>query len=295
VSKVPPGVKQDELYIAARRILLDAAGALAEQHEALILVGAQAVYLRAGTADIPVAVYTADADIGIDRTMLSADPRLQDAMRAAGFELRITDRIQPGTWVRAVRVGERELEIPVDLLIPSKFSDRTSPRRRSASIPPHDKMAVRRVEGIELALVDNDQMLIESLEPGDRRSVVMKVAGAAALLTAKAYKIRDRVAEMKPGREADKDAGDVIRLMRTSEIRAVRASFTALIHHEDERVATTAEQGLHLLIEQFGRPRAVGVEMAQRALAGALPQQTIEALATAFTRNLPNLAPAPEA
>jgi hypothetical protein len=292
VSKVPPGVEQGELYIAARRVLLDAAEALAGQHEALILVGAQAVYLRTRDADIPVAVYTADADIGIDRMMLSADPRLQDAMRAAGFELRVSDRVQPGTWVRAVRVGEKILAIPVDLLIPSRFSDRTSPRRRSVSIPPHDKMSVRRVDGIELAMVDNDQIVIESLDPDDQRSIVMKVAGPAALLTAKAYKIRDRVAEMKPGREADKDAGDVIRLMRTSGIRAVAASFTALTNHEDERIASTAAQGLSMLKEQFGRPRGVGVQMAQRALAGALPPQTIEALATAFTREMPDPAAA---
>lgn len=288
MSKVPPGVEQAELYMAARRVLLDAADALAEQHEALILVGAQAVYLRAGDADIPVAVYTADADIGIDRMMLSADPKLQDAMHAAGFELRRSDRVQPGTWVRDVRVGEKVLAIPVDLLIPSRFSDRTSHRRRSVSIPPHDKMSVRRVDGIELAMVDNDQMPIESLDPDDQRTIVMKVAGPVALLTAKAYKIRDRVAETKPGREADKDAGDVIRLMRMSDIRAVSASFTALMKNEDERIASTAAQGLGMLIDQFGRPRGVGIEMAQRGLAGALPPQTIEALATAFIRNLPD-------
>jgi len=53
MSRVPPGVEQQQLYVAARRALLDAAEALAEQREALILVGAQAVYLRAGDADYP--------------------------------------------------------------------------------------------------------------------------------------------------------------------------------------------------------------------------------------------------
>jgi hypothetical protein len=149
-------------------------------------------------------------------------------------------------------------------------------------------MAVRRVDGIELAMVDNDPMLIASLDSSDKRSVRMKVAGSAALLTAKAYKIRDRVADTTPGREADKDAGDVIRLMRASSIQAVSASFASLLHHEDERIAGTAATGLELLADQFGRARGVGVVMAQRTLAGALPPETIEALATAFTRALPS-------
>jgi len=288
MSRVPLGVSQQELYVAARRVLLDAGEALAAQRDALILVGAQAVYLRAGDADIPVALYTADADIGIDRAKLSADPKLEDAMRAAGFELRASDRVQPGIWVRSVQVGERTLDIPVDLLIPDQFSGRKSPRRRSVSIPPHDKMAVRRVDGIELATVDNDPMLIASLDAADKRSVRMKVAGPAALLTAKAYKIRDRVADRSPGRDSDKDAGDVIRLMRVSNIRAVSASFARLLQHEDRRIAGTAATGLELLADQFGRGRGVGVAMATRTLAGALPPETIEALATAFTRGLPS-------
>lgn len=287
MSKVPPGVPQQELYVAARHVLLDAADALAEQLDAIILVGAQAVYLRSGDADIPVALYTADADLSIDRAKLGANPKLQDVMRGAGFELRQSDRVQPGTWVRSIRVADRVLDIPVDLLIPDQFSGRASPRRRSVSIPPHDKMALRRVEGIELAMVDNDPLVITSLELDDKRSVRMKVAGPAALLTAKAYKIRDRVTAT-PGREADKDAGDVIRLMRTSNARTVSASFASLLRHEDKRIARTAATGLELLADQFGRARGVGVTMAQRNLAGALPPATIEALATGFTRGLPD-------
>ncbi len=45
MSKVPPGVERQTLYVAARRVLLDALDALAGQREALILVGAQAVYI----------------------------------------------------------------------------------------------------------------------------------------------------------------------------------------------------------------------------------------------------------
>jgi hypothetical protein len=286
VSKVPPGVSQHDLYVAARRVLLDAAAALTEQHQALILVGAQAVYLRCGEADIPVALYTADADIGLDRSLLSDEPRLQDAMHDAGFELRSHgSRLHPGTWIRTVQVGDLQLSIPVDILIPSQFSQ-TAERRRTPSIPPHDRMAVRKVEGLELAMIDNNIMLIESLDPADHRSVQMKVAGPVALLVAKAHKIRDRVAEATPGREADKDAGDVIRLMRTSNARKASATFSALLADPDVRIAETARAGIILLMEQFGRARSVGVVMAQNTLAGAMPAEAIEALATAFIRNL---------
>ena len=76
--------------------------------------------------------------------------------------------------------------------------------------------------------------------------------------------------------------------MRVSNIRAVSASFASLLQHADERIAGTAATGLELLADQFGRGRGVGVAMAQRTLAGALPPETIEALATAFTRGLPS-------
>lgn len=45
----------DPIYIEARRVLLDALTALAPQGAAVIVAGAQAVYLRTGDADIAVA------------------------------------------------------------------------------------------------------------------------------------------------------------------------------------------------------------------------------------------------
>ena len=50
----------DELYVMARRVLLDALEALGAHRDAIILVGAQAVYLRVGEADLAVAPYTTD-------------------------------------------------------------------------------------------------------------------------------------------------------------------------------------------------------------------------------------------
>jgi hypothetical protein len=44
----------DELYVIARQVLLDALDALGEQRDAIVLVGAQAIYLRVGDTDFAV-------------------------------------------------------------------------------------------------------------------------------------------------------------------------------------------------------------------------------------------------
>lgn len=41
----------DPEYVAARRVLLDALAALLAQRNAVVLVGAQAIYLRVGQGD----------------------------------------------------------------------------------------------------------------------------------------------------------------------------------------------------------------------------------------------------
>jgi hypothetical protein len=70
-------------YIEARRVLLDVLSALREQRDAVVLVGAQAVYLRA--ADRPPAYqpFTTDADIVLDPSLLTDQPALGDVMRSA--------------------------------------------------------------------------------------------------------------------------------------------------------------------------------------------------------------------
>ncbi len=50
---------------------LDALAALGAQRDALILAGAQAVYLHTGPAGLAVAEYTTDADIAINPRLLS--------------------------------------------------------------------------------------------------------------------------------------------------------------------------------------------------------------------------------
>jgi len=83
----------DPIYIAARTVLLDALEALADHRASLVLIGAQAIYLHTGEADVAVAPYTADGDLALDPRQLGRDPALETALRAKGFS-RKRDRQQ---------------------------------------------------------------------------------------------------------------------------------------------------------------------------------------------------------
>src|SRR5438552_18464820 len=100
-------MENTDLYVLARRALLDALEALGPQRKAAILCGAQAIYLHTGEADFAVAPFTMDADLLFAPDQLLSDPALQIAMEAAGFQ----SSDQPGIWFSRDR-------IEVDLLVP---------------------------------------------------------------------------------------------------------------------------------------------------------------------------------
>lgn len=282
MAQIPEGVGDVQaLYVVARRVLLDALVALRDQHDAITIVGAQAVYLRSVDVDLSVALYTSDADLGIDPKRLVDEPRLQQAMTNARFVRASADLA--GSWSRDERVGDRVVKIPVDLLVPEGLSEGG---RRSVQIPPHDKMSARRVPGLEAAVVDNDPMAVASLEPDvDSRVIMASVAGPAALLVAKAYKIRDRVEKPGKSRLNDKDAGDVVRLMMIDEgPPEVAQRFRTLL--VDDRTSEVVKTGLGYLDELFGARATVGTEMAVAALAGGLDERTIRALAPGYVAAL---------
>lgn len=87
VTFIDPG------YVEARRVLLDALEALAPHALALVIAGAQGVYLRVGDGDLAVAPYTTDGDIAVNPESLAPDPTIEGVMTAAGFEL----SLQSGT------------------------------------------------------------------------------------------------------------------------------------------------------------------------------------------------------
>ncbi len=200
---------EDPEYVAARRVLLNALDALGTQRSAVVLVGAQAIYLRVGDAGIPGSLRTTDGDLGLRPELLTREPELSACMTKANFHL---DPREPvGIWVTETDIGGRMAEVKVDLLVPDAVGGVGS---RAARIPPHAKSTARKVRGLEGVLFDHDMMSLPSLEATDTRSHKILVAGPAALIVAKSHKIMERLAEGKRLGPLPKDALDVVRLLR---------------------------------------------------------------------------------
>jgi len=268
-------------YVEARRVLLDALTALAPHTSALVVAGAQAVYLRTGEADIAVAPFTTDGDLAVDPNSLAPDPTLEAAMRAAGFELSIKGgHAEPGIWVASAVVNGAEVLIPVDLIVPEGFAPPGG--RRGARLGPHGNRAARRAPGLEAALVDRSPMTLSALDP--TRSVTVDVAGVAALMVAKAHKLHDRIASGRPDRQDDKDAADVFRMMQVTSPATVGATLAGLLEHPVAGPPTAV--AITYLDELFGRGGRPGIQMAARALRVAIPQERVEAICIAYVAAL---------
>jgi hypothetical protein len=271
----------DPGYVAARSVLLNALVALEPHTPAAIVAGAQAVYLRTGDGELAVAPFTTDGDLAIDPSLLNDAPELEEAMRAANFELsRVDGHIEPGIWITTAIVDGNEIAIPVDLIVPEAAA--SGGGRRGARLGVHGRRAARRASGLEAALVDHSRMEIAALDPQDTRVVRAQVAGEAALLVAKAHKIHDR--RRRPDRLDDKDAADVVRVMQTTDPSTVGSRIAELVTHPIAGDASTA--ALVILDELFGRVGRPGIDMAARALRLALPQATIETLCVAYMGEL---------
>jgi hypothetical protein len=137
----------DPRYVQARRVLLDALFALAPHGAAIIVAGAQAIYLHTGDADFAIAPFTLDGDVAINPSLLGDDPQLEAAMRGAGFDLspQTEGHVEPGIWVTSALIeGHREL-IPVDLIVPEGAVG----GRRGARLGVHGNRAARRIPGLE--------------------------------------------------------------------------------------------------------------------------------------------------
>jgi hypothetical protein len=99
--------EHDPEYVEARRVLLDALDALGDHRRAVVLVGAQAIYLRVGQGDLRVAPFTSDGDLALNPSVLGDEPILAEALAAAGFAL----AVNPGTWARD--------HVQIDLMVPA--------------------------------------------------------------------------------------------------------------------------------------------------------------------------------
>ncbi|MGC5346960.1 hypothetical protein [Streptomyces sp. DT171] len=283
MSQAPAGIDPDQLTVVARRVLLDGLVALSPHLDALTVVGAQAVYLRTPEAALRNSPFTSDGDLSIDPALLEEESLLDESLLKAGFTLKKDN--EPGLWERQETVGDQVVPVELDLLIPRQLSPKNG--RRSAKVPPHGTMSARWIEGLEVAAVDRSPLPVKSLDPADDRSITVNVAGPAALLVAKAFKITDRLSqsEKRPDRLTDKDAGDVLRIMMTTRARQVSDLFSVL--RNDPRVGDVATDGLEKLRQLFGGRGTPGVEMAVKALAGSLEEDRVRTLAPAFITRLP--------
>jgi len=250
----------DELYVLARRVLLDALEALGEHRDAIVLVGAQAVYLHVGDAGLAVAPFTSDGDLVLNPATLAEIPPVETALRDAGFLPKKSDSV--GVWVTHHPSGQAErTEVCIDLLVPANASPGKG--RRAARLTGHDARAARKVIGLEGALVDLDRMQLGSLADDDPRKLEVQVAGPAALLVAKLIKINDRSGT---DRHSDKDALDIARLLRGVETDDLSERMKKV--HRDPRSADVAGQAIDLLRTTFGHRAGKGIVMATRAAGG---------------------------
>lgn len=248
----------DELYVVARRVLLDALDALGQHRNAVIVVGSHAIYLRVGQADLAVAPTTTDGDLAIDPSRLSQTPPIEKALMQAGFAPKAADSV--GVWVthRSTRDNPRT-EVAIDLLVPASVSPGKG--RRAARLPGHDSHAARIVRGLDGIIVDSDIMSVAALDPSDARTIDVKVAGPAAMLVAKVHKILDRAGTE---RSTDKDALDVFRILSGTTTSDLAIRMHQLLG--DEKARPVAQQALDLFRQQFASRAGDGVRMITRAV-----------------------------
>lgn len=270
-------------YVQARRVLLDALDTLGPQREAVIVAGAQAIYIRTGPGDLAIADFTTDGDLVLDPEQLTDVPILAELMEAGGFNLAVLQGApEPGIWEKSATIDGVEVKIPVDLIVPAGFAD---PRgTRGARLGSHGNRAARKTIGLEAALVDHDLIGIEALEPDDPRSIEVKVAGIAAMLVAKIHKLSDRARSGRTDRLSDKDASDVVRLMLANTPLKTAEALALLRQHPFAGPPTRS--ALEAFQELFGGRAGAGISMASEALRLVMPEERVRAICLDYAQSL---------
>jgi hypothetical protein len=267
----------DPLYVAARTVLLDVLGALGPQRDAVILVGAQAIYLHTQAADLAVPEHTTDADVVLDPSRLHDSPDLVVALTSAGF----ARGRRVGAWTVEREVDGVLVTIDVDLMVPEAVG---GAGRRAARLPGHGEQTARKARGLEASLVDRRVVVIGALDEADSRRFEVAVAGPAALLVSKLHKIRERLEERERRRLDDKDALDILHLLQaTPTADLVRALSELLDHALSREVTNEALAALEVLFGAAERPSA---QMAARAAGPLAPPGQIAQSCAILTTDL---------
>jgi hypothetical protein len=257
-------VNHPEEYVLARRVLLDGLQALRDHLDALILVGAQAVYHHTGDAELSVAPTTTDADIALNTMRLADEPPLSEALRRAGFSL----GRNPGTWYTPAGVQ-------LDLMVPEVLAGPAG--RRGARLPAHGNQAARKTSGLEPAIIDSSPIQLTALDPIDDRRFTIKIAGPTALLIAKLTKIEERFEDAR--RLAPKDGLDVLRLLQTTETAVLARTLRTL--ETDPLSAAVTRSAVEFLRREGAHPQAALPTVAVQAV-GVLEEPETIAASMAF-------------
>ena len=248
----------DRDHIEARETLLDAVEALGPHSDAVILVGAQAIYVHAESEDASFALspFTYDADLALDPGLLGSSPTIVDAMSRAGFELEEVPEAVGGAGRRAARLGV------------------------------HGNRAAMKVHGLEGALVSHAHRKITSLTADADRSCILKVAGPAALLVSKMHKIGERLEDPDVRRRDPlaKDAFDIYRLLRAVDTPEMAAELDLLGSHRVSSLVTS--DALSMFRRLFSTASGMGTELVVRAVRGLEDPDFISESSVALSRDL---------
>lgn len=230
-----------EGFATARQALASAMAALKEvSSRGFILVGAQAVYLRAGHIRVSMPAFTFDGDIVADPRYVRSTRLILEKLEAVGF----TPRGYGGLYKNPSLNTESVHATHIDVFVPERFENDFDLAGISAS----DSAAVMSQAGLELTLFDHSTMEISASD----KTLQLEVAGIASLVIAKAWKIYERYEQ---GQEAfadvAKDVIDVFRLLRASEPEDLAATFARM--PGEPRVSETAHIGAKYLLAMCGR------------------------------------------
>ena len=256
-------------YVLARRVLLDALSALGPHSDAVVLVGAQAIYLHTGDSDLAVAPTTTDADIALTPDRLHDKPLLEDALQAAGF----TAGPNPGSWWGTSGIS-------VDLMVPEALSGAGG--RRGARLPIHGSRVAHRTAGLEPAIVDNEKRELTALEAVDGRVFTVRVAGSAALLVAKVIKVEER--RSQPHRLSAKDGLDVLRILQAAETEPLARRLAELT--ADPLAGSTTRKAIQSLSDHGTDPDGPLATLAAQAVGILADPATITGSLTALVEDL---------
>ncbi len=112
--------------------------------------------------------------------------------------------------------------------------------------------------------------------------VSVAVAGPAALIVAKAFKLGERLDN--PRRLLPKDAGDIFRLYEANTVEQIVARLRLV--GDDERSSGVTGRAMDYLDMLFATPRSPGIDLAVTALGGIGDRDNVTETMVNYTRDL---------